>query len=99
MPGVGAGRPDRRGYSSRTRPATERRPEHHDEERRPQQQRHDRDAEPGDPGVEHQVLAGAEDLHGDQRGQQRHRHQVGDPLDDGVLEHPRGTDSPASLSR
>ena len=63
-----------------------------------------RGAEPGEPGVDDEVRAVVaacrEDLDGDQRGEQRHRDQVGDALDDGVLQHLRaGTERPASLSR
>ena len=45
-------------------------------------------AEPGEPGVEHQALPAGEDLHGDQRGEQRDRDQVGDPLDQRVARAP-----------
>ena len=51
------------------------------------------------PGVDHHALAGSEDLHVDQGGEQGDGQQVRDPLDHGALEDRGGTDSPASLSR
>ena len=59
---------------------------HHDEERRAQQQGHHGHRHPGHPGVDHQRVAGGEGLHGGQCGEQRHRQQVGDPGDHGLLE-------------
>ena len=52
---------------------------HDDEERRTQQQESRGDQHRRDPGIDHDRLSRAEGLHGDERGQQRDREQVGDP--------------------
>ena len=61
----------------------------HDEERRAQQQQHDRDRRARRPGRRARAAWPLrEDLHRDQRGQQRDRDQVGDPLDQRVARAP-----------
>ena len=79
--GFAADEPDQRGG--------ERRAEDDDEERRAQEQQHHGGGQPGSARVEHQPVAGAEDLDRDQRGEQGDRDQVGDPATSGPLEHPR----------
>ena len=73
--------------------------EHHDQERRAQQQEHHGHGQPGRAGVQHQRGSGAEHLHGDQRRQQGHGDQVRDALDDGSLEDPRRHREPGQLQQ